>query len=59
VEPAGPITVVAETLGVLLLVFDEPTELDDDARQLLTIVSAGLGFTLLRDRLVESSKGPS
>ncbi|HST42014.1 MAG TPA: MerR family transcriptional regulator [Conexibacter sp.] len=56
---AVPITVVAETLGVLLLVFDEPTELDDDARQLLTIVSAGLGFTLLRDRLVESSKGPS
>jgi hypothetical protein len=54
---ALPITVVGETLGVLLLVFDEPTELDDDARQLLTIVSAGLGFTLLRDRLVESSKG--
>ena len=53
---AVPITVVGETLGMLLLVFDEPTELDDDARQLLTIVSAGLGFTLLRDRLVESSK---
>lgn len=51
---AVPITVVGETLGMLLLVFDEPTELDDDARQLLTIVSAGLGFTLLRDRLVES-----
>ncbi|MDO8188868.1 MerR family transcriptional regulator [Conexibacter sp. JD483] len=54
---AVPITVVGETLGMLLLVFDEPTELDDDARQLLTVVSAGLGFTLLRDRLVESSKG--
>lgn len=54
---AVPITVVGETLGLLVLVFDEPTELDDDARQLLTIVSAGLGFTLLRDRLVESSKG--
>ncbi|MDO8209223.1 MerR family transcriptional regulator [Conexibacter sp. CPCC 206217] len=53
---AVPITVVGETLGVLVLVFDEPTELDDDARQLLTIVSAGLGFTLLRDRLLESSK---
>lgn len=52
---AVPITVVGETLGILLLVFDEPTELDDDARQLLTVVSAGLGFTLLRDRLVESS----
>lgn len=52
---AVPITVVGETLGMLLLVFDEPTELDGDARQLLTIVSAGLGFTLLRDRLVESS----
>lgn len=54
---AVPITVVGETLGILLLVFDEPTELDDDARQLLTIVSAGLGFTILRDRLVESTKG--
>lgn len=53
---AVPITVVGETLGILLLVFDEPTELDDDARQLLTIVSAGLGFTMLRDRLVESAR---
>jgi MerR family transcriptional regulator, light-induced transcriptional regulator len=53
---AVPITVVGETLGILLLVFDEPTELDDDARQLLSVVSAGLGFTLLRDRLVASSK---
>lgn len=60
--PAGlhclalPVTVVGETLGLLLLVFDEPTELDGDARQLLTVVSAGLGFTILRDRLVEGSK---
>jgi MerR family transcriptional regulator, light-induced transcriptional regulator len=54
---AVPITVVGETLGILLLVFDEPTELDDDARQLLTIVSAGLGFTILRDRLVAAAKG--
>jgi DNA-binding transcriptional MerR regulator len=61
--PAGlhvlalPVTVVGETLGVLLLVFDEPAELDDDVRQLLTIVSAALGFTMLRDRLVASAKG--
>lgn len=54
---AVPVTVVGETLGILVLVFDEPTELDDDVRQLLTIVSAGLGFTILRDRLVEAAKG--
>lgn len=53
---AVPITVVGETLGILLLVFDEPTEIDGDARQLLTIVSAGLGFTILRDRLVAAAK---
>ena len=52
-----PIIVVGDTLGLLLLVFDERTELDEDARRLLTVVSAGLGFTLLRDRLVASGKG--
>lgn len=54
---AVPVIVVGETLGMLLLVFDEPTELDGDARQLLSVVSAGLGFTLLRDRLVASARG--
>lgn len=53
---AVPIVVVGETLGILLLVFDEPDLLDEDARGLLTVVSAGLGFTLLRDRLVASGK---
>lgn len=53
---AVPIVVVGETLGVLLLVFDEPNELEADARRLLTVISAGLGFTLLRDRLVASGK---
>ena len=54
---AVPITVVGDPLGVLLLVFDEPAELDGDARQLLTVVSAGLGFALLRDRLVAAGRG--
>ncbi len=52
-----PIIVVGETLGMLLLVFDEQTKLGEDARQMLTVVSAGIGFTLLRDRLVASAKG--
>jgi len=47
-----PIVVVAETLGLLLLVFEDAVELDHDARQLLAVVSAGLGFMLLRARLV-------
>jgi DNA-binding transcriptional MerR regulator len=54
---AVPIVVVGDTLGLLLLVFDERTELDEDARRLLSVVSAGLGFTLLRDRLVASGRG--
>lgn len=53
---AVPVVVVGETLGILLLAFDELDELDDDTGRLLTVVSAGLGFTLLRDRLVASGK---
>jgi DNA-binding transcriptional MerR regulator len=53
---AVPIVVVGETLGLLLLVFEEQGELDQDARRLLTVVSAGLGFTLLRDLLVASGR---
>lgn len=52
-----PIVVVGDTLGLLVLAFDQRAELDEDARRLLTVVSAGLGFTLLRDRLVASGKG--
>lgn len=51
---AVPIGVVGERLGVLLIVFDEPATLDDDIRNVLTVVAAGLGFTVLRDRFVAS-----
>jgi MerR family transcriptional regulator, light-induced transcriptional regulator len=60
--PAGlhglvvPITVVGERLGILLLVFERPAELDEDVRRILQVVSAGLGFTILRDRLVASGR---
>ncbi len=53
---AVPVTVVGETLGLLLLVFEEQVELDDDARRMLMVVSAGLGFTLLRDRLIAGAR---
>ena len=39
-----PIGVVGERLGVLLIVFDELAELDEDIRHVLTVVAAGLGF---------------
>jgi DNA-binding transcriptional MerR regulator len=61
--PAGleglgvPIVVVGETLGLLVLVFEARGELDDDAHRLLSIVSAGLGFLLLRERLVVAGRG--
>jgi DNA-binding transcriptional MerR regulator len=51
---AVPIGVVGERLGVLLIVFDGFVELDEDIRHVLTVVAAGLGFTVLRDRLVAS-----
>lgn len=53
---AVPIGVVGERLGVLLIVFDELAALDEDIRHLLTVVAAGLGFTVLRDRLVASAQ---
>jgi MerR family transcriptional regulator, light-induced transcriptional regulator len=52
-----PITVVGERLGILLLVFEQADELDEDVRRILQVVSAGLGFTILRDRLVASGRG--
>lgn len=53
---AVPIGVVGERLGVLLIVFDELAALDEDIRHLLTVVAAGIGFTVLRDRLVTSAR---
>ncbi len=53
---ALPIGVVGERLGVLLIVFDQLAELDEDIRHVLTVVAAGLGFTVLRDRLVASAQ---
>jgi len=53
---AVPVTVVGETLGLLLLVFEDEVALDEDARRMLTVVSAGLGFTLLRDRLIAGAR---
>lgn len=52
---AVPIGVVGERLGVLLIVFDELAALDEDIRHVLTVVAAGLGFVVLRDRLVTST----
>ena len=54
---AVPIGVVGERLGVLLIVFDEPAALDEDIRHVLTVVAAGLGFVVLRDRLVAGAGG--
>jgi MerR family transcriptional regulator, light-induced transcriptional regulator len=62
---AVPIGVVGERLGVLLIVFDELAALDEDIRNVLSVVAAGLGFVVLRDRLVaggregDAADGPS
>lgn len=56
---AVPLGVVGERLGALLIVFDEPGPLDEDIRNVLTVVAAGLGFVVLRDRLVASTHEPA
>ncbi len=54
VHAAGvPVMVAGETLGLLVMLFDEPETHDPDNRRLLSAVSAALGFALLRDRLTE------
>ncbi len=50
---AVPAVVAGERLGVLLLLFDERGEIGDaDVRRLLSIMSAGIGYALLRDRFL-------
>ena len=54
VHAAGiPVMVAGETLGLLVMLFDEPETHDADNRRLLSAISAALGFALLRDRLAE------
>jgi hypothetical protein len=55
---AVPVSVVGETLGGLLLVTEEHSELDEPIRQLLSVLSATIGFALLRDRLMEGARRP-
>jgi GAF domain-containing protein len=55
--PAGvallvvPLMTAGEVLGSLLLLFDEPTELDASQNRLLRTISAVLAFALLREQV--------
>jgi hypothetical protein len=49
---AVPVAVAGESLGVLVVVMDSAEELGAQALRPLGVVAAGLGFALLRDRLV-------
>jgi MerR family transcriptional regulator, light-induced transcriptional regulator len=49
---AVPIVVAAEPLGMLVLALEAAEPLDAEIRRLLRALSAGMGFALLRDRLV-------
>jgi hypothetical protein len=53
---AVPVAVVGETLGAILLVMDEPRPIAGEVGQLLSVLSAAIGFVLLRDRLVEGAR---
>jgi len=49
---AVPIAVAGEVLGLVVLVYEERLPYDPEARRLLACLSAGIGFAILRDRLV-------
>src|SRR4051794_1218459 len=49
---AVPIVMAAEPLGMLVLALEQAEPLDADIRRMLRAISAGVGFALLRDRLV-------
>jgi DNA-binding transcriptional MerR regulator len=53
---AVPVAVVGETLGAVILVFDELRSIGGEVPSLLTVLSAAVGFALLRDRLVEGAR---
>lgn len=53
---AVPVAVVGETLGALLLAMDEARPIAGDVEALLSVLSAAIGFALLRDRLLEGAR---
>ena len=54
---AAPIAVAGESLGVLVLLLGPAATLDADDRRLLAVLSAAVGFALLRDRLMAELRG--
>jgi MerR family transcriptional regulator, light-induced transcriptional regulator len=46
-----PVLVAGETLGLLVLLFERAEPIAGDQERLLSVVSAAVGFALLRDRL--------
>ena len=53
---AVPVAVVGETLGAVLLVLEERRPIGGELGQLLGVLSASIGFALLRDRLMEGAR---
>jgi GAF domain-containing protein len=54
-----PVLATGETLGALLLLFDEEAELTTHQRRLLRVVSAIIGFALVRERVAGGLRDPS
>lgn len=53
---AIPVAVVGETLGALLLVLEESRPIAGEVGALINVLSAAIGFALLRDRLLEGAR---
>lgn len=56
---AVPLLVAGETLGALLVLFDQEQELDDARRRLLRVVASILGFALVRERVAGELRDPN
>jgi hypothetical protein len=53
-----PLMVAGETLGALLILFDQEQELDQARRRLLRVVASILGFALVRERVAGDLRDP-
>lgn len=53
---AVPVAVVGETLGAIIMAMDELRPITGEVGHLLGVLSAAIGFVLLRDRLVEGAR---
>jgi DNA-binding transcriptional MerR regulator len=56
---AAPVLVAGETVGMVMILFGNRVDVTGDARRFLDIVLGPIGFALIRDRFLESTRAAS